>query len=238
MRTAEIYKLRTQRTPILCAAVLLIGVLAPSVVLIWYTPTDSAAYTDAWIGTFEALALVFAIVFGGWLLGTEYRQDTVKRVLTSEPRRLRALATKGVVGAVAMSTVFATSAGIGWMAARAVGSSHGVSVPWDGRSVLAFIVTALIPFTVAYSLSAITKSDSFAMVGTVAMVFVFEPLISLIPRVGDYTIGRGMASFEQAMTGEVDDFATLSAGAATVTLVVWLAALVTSAAALFATRDV
>ena len=74
MTAAEIYKLRTQRTPLVCAAVLLGGVLVPSVVLIWVTPSDLSAYADIFTGTFEVLSILLAIVFGGWLLGTEYRQ--------------------------------------------------------------------------------------------------------------------------------------------------------------------
>ena len=131
MTTAEIYKLRTQRTPLICAAALLIGVLTPSVVLIWHTPNDTAAYADTFTATFEVLSFLLAIVFGGWVLGTEYRQGTVKRLLTTEPRRIRAIATKGLVGAGAMSVVLVAIAGIGWAAARIVGSINDVTVPND-----------------------------------------------------------------------------------------------------------
>ena len=239
MKTAEIYKLRTHRKPLLSAAALLVGVLAPSVVLIWYTPDEPTAYGDVFVSTFEVLSLILAIVFGGWLLGTEYRQDTVKRLLSTEPRRLRALATKGVVGAAAMTSVMAATFSIGWAAARVVGSMNDVTVPWEGRSLVAFSVTALIAATVAYSLSAITRSDTFAMVGTVALVLVVEPLLNLIPKIGDYTIGSTIASLEQWMTGEAaEPVAVLSTGTATVTLAVWLAGFVATGAALFATRDV
>lgn len=238
MKTAEIYKLRTHRSPLLCAAALLAGVLAPSIVLIWYTPTDPAAYSDAFVGTFEALSVLLAIVFGGWLLGTEYRQGTVRRMLASEPRRLRALTTKGLVGAAAMSAVLAVSAGIGWTAARVVGSMHDVTVPFEGRTLLAFGVTALAAATVAYGLSAITRSDSFAMVGTVALIMVGEPLLRLVPRVGDYTIGSAVYSVEQWMSGQPVEPSSLSAGSAAITLTVWVTAFVAAGTVLFATRDV
>lgn len=238
MGTAEIYKLRTHRSPLLCAAALLVGVLAPSVVLIRYTPTDPAAYADAYLAAFEVLSVLLAIVFGGWLLGTEYRQGTVKRLLASEPRRLRALTIKGITGAASMTVVLAVCAGIGWTAARVVGSTNGVTVPFEGRSLLAFGVTALIAATVAYSLSAITRSDSFAMVGTVALVVVVESLLSLAPGVGDYTMGSAISSMEQWVSGQPVEPLSLSAGAAAVTLAVWVTAFVASGAALFARRDV
>ena len=238
MTAAEIY-IRTQRTPLVCAAVLLGGVLVPSVVLIWVTPSDLSAYADIFTGTFEVLSILLAIVFGGWLLGTEYRQGTVKRLLTSEPRRLRAIATKGLVGAGALSAVLVATAGIGWAAAHIVGSMNDVTVPWDGRTLLAAGVTALIGATVAYSLSAVTRSDSFAMVGTVTMLLVLTPLLSLIPKVGKYMIGSALEGLSQWMAGDASEaLATSSPGTAAITLAAWLTVLLAGGAVLFASRDV
>ena len=239
MTRAEIYKLRTHRTPVVCTAGLLIGVLAPSIVMIWYTPTDPASYGDAFASVFESLSLLMGIVFGGWLLGTEYRQGTVKRLLTSEPRRLRALTAKGLVGAGAMSVVLAIVAGAGWSAARAVGSMNDVAVPWTGRPLLAFIVSALVAAAIAYSLSAVTRSDSFAMVGTVATILVVGLPLSLVPKIGRYTMFPAITRVEEWVSGNAtDSLSTLSADAAVFTLAAWLAAFLTAGAVLFARRDV
>ena len=239
MIRAELYKLRTHRTPMACAATLLIGVLAPSVMLIWYTPADSAAYTDAFTSAFETLSLLLAIVFGGWLLGTEYRQSTVKRLLTSEPRRIRALTTKGLVGGAAMSVVLTTIAGAGWAAARVVGSMNDVTVPLDARILLAFSLSALIAAAVAFSLSAVTRSDSFAMVGTVATILVVGLPLSLIPKVGKYTFFPAITRVEQWVSGGPSEtLETLSAGTAAVALAAWLVAFLTLGTVLFASRDV
>lgn len=238
MKTAEIYKLRTHRTPIVCAAVLLIGVLIPSVVLIWYTPSDPSSYS-AFSDVFETLSLVLAIVFGGWLLGTEYRQGTVKRLLTSEPRRIRALGTKAAVGASAMAGVLAATAGIGWAAARLVGSMNDQTVAFEGRALLAFSLSALFAATVAYSLSAVTRSDAFAMVGTVVVILVLGPLLSLIPKVGQYTLFSALVTVEEWVGGlPADGLVELSNGAALITLVVWLGVFLTGGVVLFAKRDV
>ena len=240
MSRAEIYKLLTHRTPLVCAAVLLLGVLIPSVVLVWYTPGDDLAYTDTFTSTYGALSVLLAIVFGGWLLGTEYRQGTVKRLLASEPRRLRALATKAVVGAGALSGVLAATAGIGWTAARVVGSMHEVTVPWTGRELLASAVIAMIGAVVAFGLSAITRSDAFAMVGTVVMLLVLDPLLSLIPKVGKYTFGSALDRVAEAVAGTSESFGSsaLTTASASVTLAVWLVAIVGAGAGLFATRDI
>lgn len=238
MKTAEFYKLRTHRTPIVCAAVLLIGVLIPSVVMIWYTPTDTSAYSS-FRDVFEALSLVLGIVFGGWLLGTEYRQGTVKRLLANEPRRMRALGTKAIVGVGAMSAVLAATAGIGWSVARVVGSMNDVTVAFEGRQLLAFGISSVIAASVAYSLSAITRSDSFAMVGTVAVILVLGPLLTLVPKVGQYTLFSALVTVEDWI-GDLpnDGMVELSNGAAVVTLTAWLAAFVAGGVFAFSKRDV
>lgn len=239
MTSAELFKLRTQRTPLVCAVVLMLGVVAPSAVLLWYAPSDAAAYTDAFGATYGILPLLLSIVFGGWLLGTEYRQGTVKRLLTSEPRRLRALATKGLVGAGALSAVLTVAGVVGWGAARIVGSMNEVTVGWDGRGLLAAGLTALIGGAVAFGLSAVTRSDSFAMVGTVALLLVLDPLLSLIPKVGDYTFGSALTTVSDAVAGaQTFEPAALSTSAGLAILAVWLGAFLVSGAALFTSRDV
>lgn len=237
MMSAEIYKLRTQRNPLLTAIALVVGVLIPSIVLIWYSPSSTAAYTDAFRGTFGVLSVLVAIDFGGWLLGSEYRHGTVKRLLTGEPRRLRALATKGLVGAGALSAALAIAATIGWTAARIVGSMHDATVPWQGKDLLGDVVTALVAATIAYSLSAITRSDSYAKVGTLALMLILEPLLAMVPRIGDYTIGSALYSVTGWIAGE-SNTAIPSIGGATVTLAVWLAAFIGGGALLFSRRDV
>lgn len=239
MMSAEIYKLRTQRNPIAYAAALIVGVVIPPVVLIWYEPSSTAAYTNAFRVSFGMLSLLLAIEFGGWLLGTEYRQGTVKRLLTSEPRRNRALASKAIVGAGALTSVLAVGAIVGWLAARIVGSMNGVTVPWEGRDLLGDGVWALTATTLAFSISAITRSDSFAKVGTLALVLVLAPLLSSIPGVGDYTINSALDALTVWIAGDADVAATtLSTGTALITLAVWIGAFTTAAVAMFARRDV
>ncbi|MCP4084787.1 MAG: ABC transporter permease subunit [Actinomycetia bacterium] len=240
MISAELYKLRTQRTPMVCAALLLVGVLASPAVLLFYTPADPAAYSVAFTTTFQLLAPLVAIVFGGWLLGTEYRQGTVKRLLTGEPRRMRAFATKASVGAAALITATGIAGVIGWTASWAVGSLNDQTVAWNGRELLAAGLVALAAGAVAYGLSAITRSDSFAMVGTVALVLVLDPLLSLIPKVGKYSFGTALDTLTNEVANTADLFgpAALSLGTAGITLTLWLVAFVGSGSYLFARRDV
>jgi len=241
MTIAEIYKLRTHRTPLVCAALLLVGVLAPSVVMVWYHPSDPTAYTDTYLGILGLLGAILAIVFGGWILGTEYRQGTVKRMLTSEPRRIRALAAKASVGVVALSAAMMSIGIVGWAGARVIGSMNHVTVAFEFRQLLAATVVGLIAASIAFGLSAITRSDSFAMIGTLGTLFVLDPLIGQIPKVGKYTVGAAMSIVEKAVSGVADPFQaphTLGTTASVITLSLWLIAIIGAGAAVFSTRDV
>lgn len=239
MTSAELFKIRTQRTPLVCALTLLAGVLIPSIVMIWYTPSDPAAYEEGFEGTFQILTILLGIVFGGWLLGSEYRQGTVKRMLTSEPRRLRALVTKAVIGLSAMAIVTTVAALVGWAAARYVGSINDVTVSWDGRTLLAGGVTALFGALLAYGLSVVTRSDSFAMVGSVVLLLVFEPLFSLIPKIGKYRLGGALTRIEETVSGSQGmTLDSISLGAAGLTVAAWIGTVAIAGALLFRTRDV
>jgi len=238
---AEAFKIRSHRTPMVTAAVMFLAVLAPAAVLMFYTPSGPSAYSDAWSATYGLIGPLVAIVFGGWLLGTEYRQGTTKRMLTTEPRRMRALATKGAVGAGVLSVLLAATALTGWGAAWIVGNMNDISIAWNGRELLASGLFALAAGAVSFALSAITRSDSFAMVGSVALVLVLDPLLSLIPKIGDYTFVTAVSTLTDKVAGSVNVFAgpaSLTVTSAVITTGAWFAAFIGGAAYLFSTRDV
>ncbi|MCP3935389.1 MAG: ABC transporter permease subunit [Actinomycetia bacterium] len=245
MIAAELYKVRTHRTPLMAFAALLAASVIPSIVLIWYTPASSGSYLTAFAATWSTVAVLMSVVFGGWLLGTEYRQDTVKRMLTTQPRRLTALGSKAAVGVSVLSAALVATASIGWLAARLVASMNDVTVAWNGRELLASGVTALIAAAMSFVLSAITKSDSFAMVGTVGTLLILNPLLSLIPNVGKYTFGQALEVITTEIEGVSEAAAMgfgvspeLSLTAAIVTVSAWLGGLALAGTALFQRRDV
>ena len=137
MITSELYKIRYHRTPLAGAAVFLVSMLIPAAVLAGTAPTEQSTYTEAFTLPFGLMTFLLAIVFGGWLLGTEYRQGTVKRMLTTEPRRLRAFVTKGLVGAAVFLPIMAAMYVVGWAATSVVGSMNDVTVPFEPRTALA-----------------------------------------------------------------------------------------------------
>ncbi len=138
-----------------------------------------------------------------------------------------------------MAAVLAVVGVVGWTAARTVGSMNDITVEWQGRTMLTAILSGLASATIAYGLSAITRSDAFAMVGTVAMVFILEPLLALIPTFGSYTLVGALVRVLAAINDEAGAATgELSLGAAAVTLTVWLVGLLGVGALSFARRDV
>ena len=141
--------------------------------------------------------------------------------------------------ATAMAAVLGVAGTIGWTAARIVGSMNDVTVAWQGRTMLVAALFGLAMATVAYGLSAITRSDAFAMVGTVAMVFILEPLLSVIPKFGDYTLVNALGRVLSVVGSDATvEPGALSMGVAAATLTAWLVVLLGVGAVAFARRDV
>lgn len=242
MSRAELYKIRSHHTPWVTAALLVVGVLASPAVLLFYTPSADAAYLDAFTATYSILAPLTAIVFGAWLLGTEYRQGTVKRMLTAEPRRRKALMEKAFTGAAVTAAALAATGVIGWGASWLVADMNGVGIDWNGRSLLGAGLFALAAGTLSFGAAAVTRSDSFAMIATTGLILVLDPLLSLVPRIGDYTFGNALSSLTDRVAGTADtgfgEAAALGTGSASATVAIWLVGVLGAGTWLFTTRDV
>lgn len=237
---AELYKLRAHRTPWACAAVLLVAVLTPAVVMVIYTPKDTSSYGLAFTSTFEIFSVLVGVGFAGWLLGTEYRNDTVKRLLIGEPRRLRALSAKAAVGLSALSLALVVTAVLGWSASRYVGSLNDVTIPWNWRELMTAGIFAVGSAIMTFALSAVSRSDTFAMVGTLALVIILDPLMSLIPRVGKYGFSTALDEWSTHVVGASNDGDAFvhTATASGLTTAAWLFAIVAGGSYVFARRDV
>lgn len=241
MISAELYKLATHRTPRVCAALLLVGVITPSLVMMVVSPRDTGAYAEWFETTLEAVALMVAVVFGGWLLGAEYHQGTTKRVLASEPRRARVLAAKGGLGAVAVAAVVGLAGVAGWAVARVAASMQDATVTFNPRLLAGLVLASLVAAAVAFALSTITRSETFAVVATFGLLAILDPMLSDLPKVGKYTLGSALASVQQAVQGGVPSIES-SLSLATITgvavLAAWMLALLGVAVVLFRARDV
>lgn len=188
MIRTELFKLRTHRTPWVLLAVLVASVLIAPIYFAIKEPTDTAELIEALGGVFAVMAPLLGVVFGGWIVGHEFRQGTMRRVLGNDARRGRLIATKGVVGLGALTSGTSLAAGVGALASAASASSFGGTIVWDGvfRDLLSGGLPALVTAAVAFGLSILLRSDTYAMIGALGIMMIVGPLLTLIPRIGKY----------------------------------------------------
>jgi ABC-type transport system involved in multi-copper enzyme maturation permease subunit len=237
MIQAERYKIRHHRTPWVLTALGALATLAPATYLAFRAPDDPALYLDAFIGGYALYGLLSAAILGGWALGHEYRQNTLKRVVAVDARRARLLGAKAAAGAVALFAMLATTlaAGLGsaWLAAT-VNDDELVS----GQLSLATTMPAMpVAAFIAFCLSAVFRSDMYATLAALAVMAIFPGLLAQLPTIGDFTpavltdqLSERFASPDATMNHSV---AITAAAAAT-----WIATLTLGASALFTRRDI
>ncbi len=189
MTRTELFKLRTHRTPWVLLTIL---VASLAVAPIYYTikePADATAVIETFVGVFEIMPPLLGAVMGGWIVGHEFRQGTLRRVLGSDARRGRLIATKATVGIVSMTVGMSTAAGIGALASAGSAASFDGTIVWDGvfRNILSGGFLALVTAAIAFALSILLRSDTYAMLGALGLLLILGPLLTLIPTVGKYT---------------------------------------------------
>jgi ABC-type transport system involved in multi-copper enzyme maturation permease subunit len=189
MIRTELFKLRTHRTPWVLLAILIASLLIAPIYFAIKSPDDTTGLMDAYIGVSGILTPLLATVFGGWMIGHEYRQGTLRRVLGNDARRGRLIATKAATGLVALIAGVSIAVGVGALASLASAASFGETIVWDGvlRSVLSDGFFALVIASIAFILSILLRSDTYAMLGALGVMIIVGPLLTLIPAVGKYT---------------------------------------------------
>ena len=238
---AETYKLARSWTPRISALVLLLAAVGPSLFLLFRPSTAPATYFDAYTGAVGALAPLVGAVFGAWLLGSEYRQQTVRRMLSTEPRRLRVYLAKAAVGLGALAAAFVVAAGAGWASTSALAASRGATFASPGDALIDTAILTTVVTLVAFGLSAVSRSDAVSIAGTLGMLIIVDPLITILPTVGRYSFGSGVDWITQEITGVASE--SLGTGdlgmiAGAATLLGWLAFATVPGAVRFVRGDV
>lgn len=234
---AELEKLRSLPTPrfTLAAAV---GVLAVTMAIVWVVaPEDWDDYEMA-IEISAGLGTAFAaIVLGVWIVGVEYGQKTLRRVLTAEPRRGRLLVAKlGVaLASVAALTVLVWALAIPLSAAAASARDVGVEVGGIVDDALVAVVFNQTIAAIGFGVALLIRSMAGAMTATVAFWFVLDGALSVIPGVGDYTLGTAIDAITEPIIGGEGEYGI---GLGVAVTAVWLLALVGGGALRFTRSDV
>jgi ABC-type transport system involved in multi-copper enzyme maturation permease subunit len=238
MTRTECFKLRTHRTPWV-----LLGILTASLVVapIYYAirpPADGTDVVAAVTAVVSVMAPLLGAVFGGWVIGHEFRQGTLRRVLGSDARRVRLIGTKAGVGLGALGAGLGVALSIGLLSSVLSVASFDGEIVWDGvvRELLGVGVVTLVAVAMAFGLSVVFRSDTYGMLGSLGLMLIVGPLLTLVPKVGKYT----PASLTDATSGWVSDFPdqTVSIVPASLGLATYLAVLAMVATTLFRLRDI
>lgn len=239
MITAELYKISKHRTPYVLTALGSVATLAPAVYYLFRRPESGDLYLDTAVFVFLGIGILLSAVFGGWVLGHEYRQGTVKRVIALDARRSRLLAAKLVAGTSIFIAMLATILAAGSAGAAVVAGIHGDSLVTDGfvRGVLGASFPMVVTALFAYGLSVIFRSDTYAMLSAVGVMTVFAPLIALIPRVGNYSLATTAFDVATRITEPAGELTNSFATSAGVTAA-WLGVVGILSLQLFERRDV
>lgn len=239
MIRTEVFKLRTHRTPWVLLAILTAALAVAPIYYAFKNPAEASALIDTFVGVFGVLTPLLAAVFGGWIVGHEFRQGTLRRVLGNDARRGRLIATKAAVGLSSLAAGMAAAAGLGAAASAISARSFGASLEWDGivREMLGAGFLAVVVAAIAFGLSIVLRSDTYAMLGALGMMIIVGPLISLIPTVGKYS-PSALANDVTAWIAESGAELTVAIVPASLGLAASIGVLTTAAMVTFNRRDV
>lgn len=224
---AEFLKIRSMPTPLWTGVAMLIcfvGGIAAT--LAWGIGEDNAVL-DVAIGV---PTMIGSLILGSWLAGVEFGQNTLRRVLSADPRRTRLVLVKLATLLIVVVGVTTLLMAVGFVLYPVTGSGHaaGMDSGFAVRIWLACLVTNVTYAIAALSLTLLTRSMAGGMTITFVFFFVLDGLLSLIPKVGDYTIGIAQTDIDLALRqqseGIFDTTTTNDTGIAAIVLIGWLLA--------------
>jgi len=224
---AELLKIRSMPTPLWCgAAVLVAFVIGLAVTFVWGAGRDLDS--TALIAFPTAIA---AIVIGVWVFGVEYGQNTMRRTLTADPDRRRLILAKLVT---VLLVVAAVTVALYLLALPLYGlANSGHDFAFDTgdllREAAGAVFNNLIYALVGAAFAMITASMAGGMTAALVFIFVLDGMLSLVPKVGDFTFGLAVADVGRWISGSAVEGLNAGAGHSTpvAALIVagWLAVL-------------
>jgi ABC-2 type transport system permease protein len=203
---AELVKLRVLPTPrVMLAVALGLGVIV-GVGLAIDSPSDPGNYSDAALAAATTVTSIASIVLGVWMVGMEYGQGTMRRVVATVPARTSILRAKLVVliACVVLGTIAVYA--LDWVMAALAGQLAGQSVPFDpvlaeaGGALVGNIAYAVVGFSVAL----LTRSMAGGITITLVLALVVDTLLSTIPTVGGYSFGASITDLVGTIRGDAD----------------------------------
>jgi len=200
--TAELRKLLALPTPRWTLAATIAAAAIAALVAALTGPGNGADMLPVKLGVGYA-TWIAATVLGAWMVGLEYGQQTVRRTLTADPRRLRLLLAKLAIvsGAIAAITIvlFAVAAPL----FSVIASAHGESMPATDtlQFGLATLFNNLVYATAGFSLALATRSMAGGMTLALGFAFVISSALSAIPSVGAYALSAAVLDVMSGIAG-------------------------------------
>jgi hypothetical protein len=245
----KLYSLRSTRYALLATAVMTIGfgiIASAANVSRWssMTAADKAAFdplSTSLLGVrFGALAIG---VLGVVLITGEYTTGMIRSTMTAVPRRLPVLSGKTGVYALVALVITIPAAFIAFFAGQAILSGKHIQIAFSHAGVPGAIVGAAGYLTLvglfAMGLGAIMRNTAAGIATFAGIMFVFPPLVSILPSSIANSIDPYLPSNAgQAMMQIGHHAHTLSPGAGLAVFAGYVVAVIAAAAVLLVKRDV
>lgn len=222
---AELVKMRSMPTPAWCLAAVVICFLLGIAATIAWGPGEDADSIDVAVGIPTMIA---SIVFGVWMFGVEFGQNTLRRTLTADPRRGRLIAVKLLVTLLTIAAVTAIlyAAAVPIYDLASSGHDQSIDAGTAARYGAAGLINNLVYATIGFAFSLITASMAGGITMTLVFIFVIDTVTAIIPKVGDFAMGPALSAVTDNISGyETDLFgeSVSSVGAGDIGIVLgWL----------------
>lgn len=207
---AELLKVRSMPTPFWCAIALAVFFLIGlAVTFVWGAGSDLDV-----LGLIQFPTMICSVVFGVWIFGVEYGQNTLRRSLTADPDRVRLILAKA---ATALLVTVGVTALLFLIALPLYGiANSGHDCAWASSDVLkqgaATVFANAIYALVGGAFAMVTASMAGGMTAALVFIFVLDGMLTLIPRAGDWTFGLAMSDVTRAITGSAEQGLNAGAG--------------------------
>jgi len=201
---AELFKMRTTRT--------FYGLLAGCLGLIYLITVLASALGHHTGGEhvmrglmgLAGLAGAFALVLGVLSISTEFRHGTITPTLLVAPRRVPLMLAKLVAAVLTGLLLGLLATGFVAVAVSLISNARGYDDGSTGSEVLRMFVGGTLAGglygAIGLGLGAIVRNQVGGIIGGLVYIFVLEPLLRLIPTVGDWIREYGLDGTTDAIT--------------------------------------
>jgi ABC-2 type transport system permease protein len=204
---AELAKLRALPTPRVTLIVSLAFVGIAFLVTLLSGTDTATAYEDGANSAGALGAGLGSIVIGVWMVGVEFGEKTLRRVLTADPRRVSLLLSKLAVGIAAVLALTIVT----WVAAIALlslsAAINGVASPADelvGDGVAALFANSIYAL-VGMGVALVTRSMAGGMTVMLALLFAVEVIVAAIPGIDDVSLLQATVEITNSISGDEED---------------------------------